>query len=107
MRNIERSNPTISNTLFQGNQATYGGGGIYNSESHPTITSCTFVLNWAGGTIIQEGCGIYNDNSNPTVTNTIVWNESNSEIYNDNSNPIVTYCNVYGGYPGTGKRRNS
>jgi hypothetical protein len=40
--------------------------------------------------------------SSPTMTNCILWEDSESEIYNYESAPIVTYCDVQGGYTGTG-----
>jgi hypothetical protein len=44
-----------------------------------------------------------NSSSSPTVTNSILWGDRSYEIYNDaGSSPSVTYCNVQGGYTGTG-----
>lgn len=42
------------------------GGGIYNSNGHPTISNCTIKLNWAdvvgGGIFIGPGSGLTVDN---------------------------------------------
>ncbi|MBM3239033.1 T9SS type A sorting domain-containing protein [Candidatus Poribacteria bacterium] len=43
-----------------------------------------------------------NDFSSLTVTNCILWEDSGVEIYNYESTPTVTYCDVQGGYTGTG-----
>jgi parallel beta-helix repeat protein len=40
------------------------GGGMYNFESSPTVTACTFNDNHA-----RKGAGMYNDVSSPTLTN--------------------------------------
>jgi len=39
------------------------GGGMYNDQSDPTVTNCTFLGNLAG-----SGTGMYNKSSSPTVT---------------------------------------
>ncbi len=97
------SSPTITNCIFSNNCAVplggggfdpYGGG-MYNAASSPTVTNCTFSGNWAG----SKG-GIYNSDSWPTVTNCIFWGNSGTEVYPSSIN--VTYCNVEGGYSGTG-----
>jgi hypothetical protein len=53
-----------------------------------------------------KGGGISLDNSSPDITNNIFWSDyapSNSEIDTNNaSNPLVTYCDISGGYTGTG-----
>jgi len=43
----------------------YCGGGMYNSNSNPTLTDCTF----SGNSSDHTGGGIYNSSSNPTLTN--------------------------------------
>ncbi|MCP4610914.1 MAG: right-handed parallel beta-helix repeat-containing protein, partial [Planctomycetes bacterium] len=93
------SSPTISNCSFSGNHAIGGlGGGIRNYTSSPTITNCTFFGNSAanGGAILNGAT------SAPTVTNCILWGNTAPEIYNFSSTPTVNYCDVQGGYGGTG-----
>jgi hypothetical protein len=41
------SNPTISNTTFQGNSAAESGGGMYNESSSPSISNTTFEGNYS------------------------------------------------------------
>ena len=49
------SSPTVSNCTFTGNSAVWGGG-MYNYSSSPTVTNCTFSGNSAG----YEGGGMCN-----------------------------------------------
>jgi hypothetical protein len=76
-----------------------GGGGILCEKSSPIITNNTIVQNMA----CFEGGGIYcYNNSSPVITNSIVW-DNGTEIAGDSgSSPSVTYCDVKGGFPGTG-----
>jgi len=86
------SSPTLTNCTFSGNSADKWGGGMCNSKSDPTVMSCTFSWNSAG----ELGGGMYNHNiSNPTVTNCTF--SSNSAVNgggmrNSNSSPTVTNC---------------
>jgi len=93
------SSPTVTNCIFSGNYSSQGGG-MYNNNSSPTVTNCTFESNIT----VQLGLGMYNDNnSNPIVTNCIFWDGSFGNIINTGgSSPDVTYCDVRGGYTGTG-----
>jgi hypothetical protein len=90
------------NVLYANNTAGNWGGAIYNENSIPSYTNCTFTGNQA----TNIGGGIYNRGSSPTLTNCIVWNNSASsspQMYNDGgSYPTVTYTDFEGGYPGTG-----
>jgi hypothetical protein len=95
------ANPVIDNCIFINNAAD-SGGAIYNYENaNPWIISCTISDNSAGG-----GGGIINDTSgNPVITNTILWGNNSSDglqIVNYSSSPVVTYCDVEGGYAGSG-----
>jgi len=60
------SNPTISNTTFQGNSAASSGGGMYNESSSPIISNTTFQGNSA-----YNDAGMYNNYSSTTIRNTI------------------------------------
>jgi len=118
--------PIIMNNTITWNCSMYGGGGLYCYDSSPIITNNRIYLNgtaqngggihcWSGSspkisnnTIINNkastGGGIYcNYGSYPTVTNTIIWDNtapSWPEIYGPLL--IVNYCNIKGGYVGTG-----
>ncbi|MHC4695671.1 MAG: right-handed parallel beta-helix repeat-containing protein, partial [Planctomycetota bacterium] len=46
----DNSSPTVTNCTFSGNMASYHGGGMYNNNSSsPTVTNCTFSGNTASG----------------------------------------------------------
>ena len=70
------SSPDITNNTISGNSASTNGGGIY----------CYYV-------------------SSSTVTNTIIWDNTaptdpNISVYS--SDPLFNYCDVMGGWEGTG-----
>lgn len=90
---------TIANTIIAGNTALGHAGGIFSSYSNSLITCTTITENTAG----SSGGGLYCDNASPAVTNTILWDNSaptGSELFG--GSPVVTFCDVMGGWPGTG-----
>lgn len=92
--------PNISNCIFWENTADLTGGGIHNMYSNPYIANCTFYGNKSFSKI--GGGAILNNNSNPTITNCILWGDSSPEISDIDSSPTVSYCDIQGGYSGTG-----
>jgi hypothetical protein len=95
----DNSSPTVTNCTFSGNTALFGGGGMFNLNSSPTITDCTF----SGNTVLtDDGGGMANSgNSSPTVTNcTFSGNSSFSAgggmVSFSNSNPTVADCTFSG-----------
>ncbi|MCP4711613.1 MAG: DUF5123 domain-containing protein, partial [Planctomycetes bacterium] len=98
------SSPILTNCIFSGNFAYRYGGGMYNLfSSSSTLTNCTFSENSA----VNNGGGMSNQNSSsPTLINCILWGNiaarGGNEIANDDSSPDVTYCDIQGGYTGTG-----
>jgi len=88
--------------------ATYGGGMCNTNHAEPTVTNCTFP----GNTADENGGGTYNQLTSfaLTLTNCILWGNSagygGNELYNDVVDPIfnptVVFCDIQGGYPGTG-----
>lgn len=89
MRNWDGSNPTVANCTFSGNS-----GGMLNDGGYPTVTNCTFSGN--------SGVGVFSRVGDLTMTNCIVWSNSGSEIYIMSGSATVAYCDVEGGWPGTG-----
>jgi hypothetical protein len=91
------SSPLIEHNLISGNYAYWAGGGIgCRGNSNPRIINNAIYGNIAD----SMGGGLYNFDSYPTLTNNIFWaNEPQSIL---GSNLIVSYCNVQGGWPGTG-----
>ncbi|MEL7124486.1 MAG: right-handed parallel beta-helix repeat-containing protein [Bacteroidota bacterium] len=64
----ENGSPTISNSVFSGNNAFIFGGGMFNSAgSSPTISNSVF----SGNNAISDGGGMFNDNSSPTISNSV------------------------------------
>ena len=99
----DSSSPSVSNCIFSGNQVAFGGGIYNNGGCTASIINCTFSRNttYTNG----SGGGIYNSGSScqPTVKNCLFWGNFTNEIANVNdASPIVTYCDVQGGYAGTG-----
>ncbi|MBN1127300.1 MAG: right-handed parallel beta-helix repeat-containing protein, partial [Sedimentisphaerales bacterium] len=99
--------PVIVNCTIQGNLG-YQGAGIACWYSNAIISNCTIVDNGtiqpSGGTG-GTGSGIYCLYSAATITNSILWNNSSVQIHplgSTGSLPIVTYCDIQGGYTGTG-----
>jgi hypothetical protein len=125
--NLQNADVLISRNIITDNFANSAGGGIYCNGSLPIITGNLILWNitdYMGGAIClgyadaviinntifenvaEEVGGIYCYYSSPEIVNTILWADSaavDSEIYvGENSSPTVRYCDVEGGYPGTG-----
>ena len=91
MYNYE-SSPEVTDCTFTENTASYDGGGMYNYKSSPSVTNCTFT----GNTSWWRGGGMYNYESSPEVTDCTFTNNTASSdgagMYNDESSPAVTNC---------------
>jgi len=79
------------------------GGGIYNANGNPIITSCRFTNNAAE----HLGGAVYNYNANPTFTNCTFSNNSAGYNYggamcNERSSPLLTNCTFSTNYAGVG-----
>ena len=71
--------PSLANCTFSRNSAEHLGGGMYNSYSHPNLSDCTFSENRAlGVTYGGSGAGMYNHYSNPTLTACVFLSNSAS-----------------------------
>jgi parallel beta-helix repeat protein len=97
MYNFE-SSPTVTNCTFSGNTADGFGGGMYNQwGSNPTVTDCTFNENSA----VFDGGGMYNWDSSPTVANcTFSGNTAARDggglATRNGGSPTVTNCTFSG-----------
>ncbi len=122
---IRYSSPLIRNCIFRENSATNGGAiqftgangdldycllndntasygaGIYIDGCSPEIVNCTISENTA---TTNGGAVVLYDWSYPTLTNCILWNDTPEEIHIlvDGGAPDPTYCNIDGGWTGTG-----
>jgi len=96
-----QSNPTISNNIFSHNLGDHGGGIAFVSSAS-NMRSNAFTGNWG----YYDGGAIYCADSYLTITNSILWQDSawwtDTEIYVESGAVTVTYCDVQGGWPGTG-----
>ncbi|MFH1861565.1 MAG: right-handed parallel beta-helix repeat-containing protein [bacterium] len=114
--------PEIESNQIIENTAQYGGG-IYDYASYGTIKNNALSLNTAGfggGIYCYNANGGLSDNSlyqnsasyfggiycagtiNPPIVNCVLWNNTIGQIYMSIFNSPVTYCNIMGGWPGTG-----
>ena len=86
-------NLVIQNGLASGGFPDYYGGGMYNKDSRPTLTNCTFTNNSANA----HGGGMYNDGSSPTLDN-CGFTENSANGYGGgvaseyDSLPVLTDC---------------
>jgi len=85
-----QSSPTVTNCTFSGNSGD-GGGGMFNIQNNPTVTNCTFIGNTA-----SFGGGMFNSNSSLTVTNCTFSDNpaavDGGGMYNFGNSPTVTSC---------------
>jgi hypothetical protein len=105
------SSPLLINCLFIDNSAVTAGGAMQNenNRSNPTLINCTFSGNNSSG---NWGGGIYNGNSNttPILTNCIFWGNSDGGGTDESAqilggSPVINYSCVQGwtgGLGGTG-----
>ncbi|MHC4395065.1 MAG: right-handed parallel beta-helix repeat-containing protein [Planctomycetota bacterium] len=118
------TSPKITNCTIKGNSALFGGG-IYCNGASPNIANSLIIANSA-----QKGAAVYSDNagkpvienctisqntasssaggiycyqsSNLTASNTILWGNSKPDIYVYSGSATITYCDIEGGWSGTG-----
>jgi predicted outer membrane repeat protein len=93
MCNENNSSPTIQNSIYYQNHASYYGGGILNNNSsNPSIINCTLRYNNAS---IQGSGMLSNNNCNASVENCIFWENGTQEIVDvDNSITAVKYSDI-------------
>ena len=95
------ASPTLTNCVLSGNRAFNYGGALYcnSSASNPTLTNCTITGNRAGSYGGAVDC-VYS--ANPAFINCILWGDTPLEVFPDFGPPTMAYCDVQGGYAGTG-----
>ncbi len=92
----QESSPTLTNCTFAGNSAAHSGGGMSNMfSSSPTLSNCTFTGNSA-----SYGGGMYNyQSSSPTLENCTFLDNSAYEgggMNNFQSSPTLINCTFTG-----------
>jgi hypothetical protein len=88
------SSPVITSCVFRDNAANCGGGMWNNNNSSPYITKCTFRDNSA-----TFGGGMSDGYSSSTITNCIFWNNSASlsagGLLSIISDTVITNCTFW------------
>jgi hypothetical protein len=101
--NTNSSDPYIHHAIFDSNNASGNGGGIYSNGTGsgiaPIISQTTFYNNSA-----TNGGAMYNDNSKWEIHNSILWNNSTEISDTNGSATTVQYSIVEGGWTGTGNK---
>lgn len=104
--NFYHASGIIRNNIIAGNYGgtVWGSGAIYtymNYQTNPTLIENNSIIN----NTATNGCGglrLYNVN-NETVKNNIVWGNLPGQFTISGCyNLSITYCDVQGGYAGTG-----
>jgi len=88
----ESSTMTITDGVFDGNQAAVGGG-LYNLNALPILNAVLISNNQAS----NEGGGIYNDYSHAEINNVTVFSNSavnGGGLYNWASNPVIVNATI-------------
>ncbi len=94
----ENSSPTVTNCTFSGNMAADFGGGMFNGSSNPTVTGCTFI----GDTTDFRGGGIALFGSTLTVTDSafianstpVINQRGGGAIWNQDSHTTLVNCEL-------------
>jgi len=119
--------PEFLNCLFEDNEAENSGGAVFNiGGSYSIFTNCVIANNTARGaggiwndatltayhctitdnTATLEGGGLYNLDASTTLVNSIIWGntagQGNPELYLDGGSISAAFCDILGGWSGTG-----
>jgi hypothetical protein len=120
------SNIVVRRSHFVGNSVAGGGGAVNGSDSKALFENCLVVDNTANtmgafffhnAQTTFSNCTVTNNqgggmeangpNSAHVLHNTIMWNNGGTElVFSNSAKPYIattaTYCDIQGGYPGTG-----
>ncbi len=103
------SSVKMINCVMSGNACTIRGTGFYSDNSSVQITNCTIAGNYKTGDQSDPSTWavLYftNIGIQPQITNCIIWNNGSSPIHAEGGGGTLTnltYCDVEGGYSGTG-----
>jgi parallel beta-helix repeat protein len=83
--------PVLADNVISRNASAYRGGGVSFHNSAVTLVGNTIFAN--------RGGGIYCSGSSVRITNSIIWANG---IETRASSIWATYCDIAGGWPGTG-----
>lgn len=98
---LNSANHHFYNTVFCYNQTGTGhGGAIASYGGSPVFTNVTITENSANGS--GHGGALYNWNSSLQFINSILWDNSPEEITIGSGTITATYCDIEGGFTGTG-----
>jgi hypothetical protein len=91
------SSPMLTNCTFSWNTVGGIGAGMYNVNSNPALLNCVFTSNFAG----MSGGGIYNEKSTPTLVNCTFAHNSARDgggggMYNKESSTMLADCTFRG-----------
>jgi len=92
-----RCNGTLVQNILVGNQGGKGGAIYVGYSGSPTLVNCTFQGNSA-----THGGALYVLDGSPTLRNCILWGDAPYEVYVSSGSVTASYCDVEGGWPGTG-----
>ncbi|MHC4464222.1 MAG: right-handed parallel beta-helix repeat-containing protein, partial [Planctomycetota bacterium] len=91
-----QSSPTIRNCVIKNNHSSLRGGGIFLSESSVNLINCTIGQNVAD----DVGAGIYANLGSPEISNcTITANiaeQSGAGLWLEGGNPVLRSCLITG-----------
>jgi len=101
------ASPTITNNVVVGNYLTgsssrsgFGGGLYCGPDTSPVAINNTILRNHGREPMTHFGLGIYCESSLAVIENCIVRDNQGEQI--EGCEGLVSYCNVEGGYAGTG-----